>query len=432
MTTFNNPEPKVSALPTTTTLPTTPSPDTSEAGRAIPFDNLRSVLIVIVVFGHAIIPYASFIDWWYIPSDASHPLFDLSVAILSVIIMPPIFFIAGYFVVPTVQRKGWSVFWQIRLKRLWIPWLACVVFVSPLMTYARYYHITSSPLAYGEYLLAYLAGFQNLYIGVLENFDDIDVHHIWWHHLWFIPTLLTLTAFSMVYFKLQPTTFKRIAQRSASTLSLRPVILITISSLTIYLIVSLWAPDYWFHNVVFINLFKAQPTRFVLYVALFFAGIHWYQHQRFFDTSLLKLRFWHHGCFIASLLAYLAVMQNIGTEKHPSLTLHIAQAVTVVFAIWMALIWFLAIAKKYLGVSNVISRQLSAQSFNMYLCHYPLAIVIHLGLNQLIIPVLLKGIIAFITLFIVSFGISRFLITPHPRLTVILLIAIQTVFIIFL
>jgi len=401
------------------------------ADREIPFDNLRSVLIILVVFGHAIIPYASFIDWWYVPSDASHPVFDLSVAILSVIIMPPMFFIAGYFVVPTAQRKGWASFWNVRLKRLLLPWLACVILVSPLMTYTRHWYTIASPLPYGEYILAYLMGFQNFYMGVLDSFEAVEVHHIWWHHLWFIPTLLVLTALGTVYLKIRPATFERINKRSLTALSFKSVILYAVLSLVLFLIASNWLPDYWFQNVVFINLFKAQPTRFLVYIALFFAGLHWYQHQRFFDTSLLKLRFWHHGLFIASLIAYLAVTQSIGTEKQPPFSLHLAQAFTVVLAIWIALIWFLALAKKHLSVSNSIRRQLSAQSFNIYLSHYPIAILIHMGLNQMAIPVLLKGIIAFITLFIVSFSISRFLITPHPRLTISLLVGLQIGFIFF-
>jgi glucan biosynthesis protein C len=73
--------------------------------RLIFMDNLRYALVLCVVLQHSGNAYSS-LSWWPVSEPESSLIADWLTAILDTFTMPFLFYIAGYFALPTLQKKG--------------------------------------------------------------------------------------------------------------------------------------------------------------------------------------------------------------------------------------------------------------------------------------------------------------------------------------
>ncbi len=112
------------------------------AGRMLYIDNIRAVLISLVVVGHLAITYSgeSGIGDWYFRqsghvSDATAILMTMLLGIGTAFAMGLFFLIAGYFTPRPYDRKGTGRFLADRLVRLGIPLAFYALIINPLVTY---------------------------------------------------------------------------------------------------------------------------------------------------------------------------------------------------------------------------------------------------------------------------------------------------------
>ena len=90
--------------------------------RIVFFDNIRYLIVLLVVIFHAGCAYSHFSTWWTV-NDANSLFFDYLLGVLDVFMMPILFFIAGYFALPSLTQTGTWLFIKRKLRRLGIPWL---------------------------------------------------------------------------------------------------------------------------------------------------------------------------------------------------------------------------------------------------------------------------------------------------------------------
>ena len=69
------------------------------------FDNIRYLMVLLVVVFHSACGYSNNTQWWAV-DDANSTFFDYLLSVLGVFLMPTLFFIAGYFALPSLQQKG--------------------------------------------------------------------------------------------------------------------------------------------------------------------------------------------------------------------------------------------------------------------------------------------------------------------------------------
>lgn len=95
---------------------------TTAGARLVFLDNLRTLMVLLVVVLHVACAYSSYSTWWYVDDTNAAP-FDFLLLIIDNFSMPVLFFLAGYFALPSLVRKrsGWS-FAVGKLKRLGFPW----------------------------------------------------------------------------------------------------------------------------------------------------------------------------------------------------------------------------------------------------------------------------------------------------------------------
>ena len=99
-------------------------------------DNLRWLMIIFVVIMHVNVTYSMIGGWYYI-EETSLDLFEtlyfgMYGSFTQAYFMGLLFFIAGYFVPPSFDRKGFGKFTKERFIRLGIPSLIYMLILHPI------------------------------------------------------------------------------------------------------------------------------------------------------------------------------------------------------------------------------------------------------------------------------------------------------------
>lgn len=111
------------------------------SGRAAWADHMRALWVIMMVVDHGWQGYApTFGRFWFFHDEAASLAWcDAVHVLLNAWLMPPLFFLAGLWVVPHVQRDGLGLFLKKRFFWLGVPYVAGVVFLVPLMTFPRWH-----------------------------------------------------------------------------------------------------------------------------------------------------------------------------------------------------------------------------------------------------------------------------------------------------
>ncbi|KYK37852.1 MAG: hypothetical protein AYK18_01370 [Theionarchaea archaeon DG-70] len=144
-------------------------------------DNLRVLLIVLVIAFHAGAPYAG-VPWYTIPSETT----ELSEFVLGWLLtvwvaffLGLFFMISGYFTPGSYDRKGSATFLKDRFLRVGVPFGFFVLVVMPSFSYFLHWLDSPGTLSYWQFL----------------------VSEYYWetHHLWFLVNLLFFAGLYVVW-----------------------------------------------------------------------------------------------------------------------------------------------------------------------------------------------------------------------------------------
>ena len=143
-------------------------------------DNLRTITILLVVLYHigGVYESAGLWGWFWIVDDPDTMTWvGIMGIIFDVLVMPAMFFVAGFLVPFSLKNKTWQSFLKGKFKRLMIPWLVAVVTLIPaykvIFLYSRglpqepwytYFHITNPNSQNWLWFLPVLFAFNLLYV----------------------------------------------------------------------------------------------------------------------------------------------------------------------------------------------------------------------------------------------------------------------------
>lgn len=139
-----------------------PKNSANTANRLIFLDNLKTMIIFLVVLYHAGWVYEQsgiLSSVWIVDDPSKNGLAGIVNLITDIFMMPVMFFISGYFSVLSINtRNGWD-YLKLRFKRLMVPWILAVLILIPLykviFLYSRnlpqqdlisYFHFTGGSL----------------------------------------------------------------------------------------------------------------------------------------------------------------------------------------------------------------------------------------------------------------------------------------------
>ena len=224
-----------------------------ELGNRIHYlDNLRTFGVLSVVFHHCAVPYAPGIGaagWHIVPDAVKHPLFSWVIEYTDLYQMPLLFFVAGYFAVLGLEKRGGKAFLLGKAERLLLPWLICLFTLVPVLQIISYYSRISTGVS-GPGMEMPGIGFY------LYGLEERGVE-VW--HLWFLPLLF--------YFCVLFLPLRRLpAKLSRLSFGLVCILMCILAALFHFGVEAFYhRPSQWFEH----PLLKVQTERLALYFGMF-------------------------------------------------------------------------------------------------------------------------------------------------------------------
>lgn len=403
----------------------------SDANRILFLDNLRYLMVLMVVILHSAISYSNIVPWWSVIEPHEDPaFFNILLVLFDVFLMPVLYFIAGYFAISSFQKRGTRLFLKAKFKRLGLPLLIGLPLVGPSFSYM--YHYTrngfSNDIGFGQYWVTYMKSAGDFQIGIIDSIDQIN--HA---HLWFISLLL----FFFMLFALFPG-----KKWPGSSAPLNPQLttsdkslLITLtavgllSTLSALIAGAIFAspsnPDPW---VTIGNILQFQPDKVVSYMLYFGMGIYAFQKSWF-----IKAKIPGHPA-VWTLLCVLMSLGLLGLLKSVMANFSIG-----IFIVYLCVRSFLCVsflvaltswAVRYWNRPSQFNALLALNSYYIYITHFLIVILLQLLLTGWSDgSVFIKFGIVSLGSILFSYGISQYAIRPYPRWSV---VGIGSVFIMML
>ncbi len=402
------------------------TPELSTSGRRHYFDGVRYLMIMNVVLFHASMAYSNYAKWWPVTESQESLALNVLLSILDVYMMPVLFFVAGVFAVPSMRRHGAGTFMIGKLGRLGIPLMLITVFSNPIVSYVRHVRMHESPIGLFEFWLGQLRSAGDIGITFLagRSTEAKYIDHISQWHLWFISLLIVFFA---LYSITHIPALKRLRKSVVIDVpgSRRILLTMMVFGLVTALLVSVFGmctvPRTWVRIGPFLVF---QLTRAPIYFGLFVLGAYAYS-RKWFEGRTLPGVFWIWGLaaflLFAANLGFIAAMKN-----HPDMPRWLGAVVNGVLRSFTGLAFtgfFITLCHRFLDRPSAVRRSLGDATYDIYLIHLPIVIGLQYLLQSLSISIHLKILVVFVIAFAACWGLSRWLIKPHPRIAVGVLIA---------
>ncbi len=340
--------------------------------RLLFIDNLRILLIILVILVHLAITYGAPVGSWYYhegkPGMIESIFYIFFLAVNQSFFMGFFFMISGYFTPGSCDKKGYLPFFKDRLVRLGIPLLFYIIFIDPLINYALALSEGSAG-SFPDFLGSYIRNYSGLGSGPL----------------WFVESLLIFSGFYVLYRLLVKSTARNSKIPGNRTIGIFAIILGIVT-----FIVRIWLPLGW--NFELLNL---QIPLFPQYIAMFIIGLIAFRGNWFMQISEEsgKLWSWIAIALLIILPVLLLLYMNAGDPAILAGGFH-WQSFT--YALW----------EQFIGVAIIIAltvffrencnnqgrflKAMSKSAYTVYIFHAPIIVFLALGLRGIILDPLIK------------------------------------------
>ncbi len=343
-------------------------------------DNIRSLVIFLVVAMHSNVTYSGMGRWYYVEGSpdrldpVSRALFGLYGSYVQAWSMGILFFVAGHFAARALARRGAWGFVRERLFRLGAPLLLYVFVMEPLLVYlfedgGRYLRTTSLPRLWWGYLSG-----------------GSFVHGT--GPLWFVEALLIFCVLYALLRAVRPQPAPASPVESAAPGAGTILALIAFTGALAFAVRLAWPI-----GTAIANL---QLSFFASYLVLFAMGVHSGEAGWLARIPERSGKRWFAAALGLGVPAWAILMVAGGALSGPIPVdggLHWQAAAYAVWEAFVAIsmsIGLVAFARARLGAENRLTRLLASTSFGVYFFHPPLVIGIALLLAPLAWPMLAK------------------------------------------
>jgi glucan biosynthesis protein C len=356
-------------------------------------DNFRAFTVVLVIILHTSMCYMSYAPtWWYVIDPENSFLFTRLVMLIDVSIMQILFFIAGYFIIPSIQKRTTLAFLKDKLKRIGIPWIIGFVIIAPLLTYI----IFLSRKIEIDFFYFYF----NMFWG---DWYQQSVY-------WFLGILLILyISFALVY-----RFVKRLTSTEHKKKTPKWLIFITFllfNSLGFFLMNLLFPIDSW-ENIGFIIVY--QPERVPLYIGYFIFGIYAYKnHWGKRNSKDVDLLIWG-SLFMISAFSYIYIRFTFSAEIYNVILFKALNALLFNIFCLSSLLFGYHLFNTFINNKKFLWRTLAKNSYGIYYLHplvvYPLAYFF----LDIAISIYFKTVLIIVITIVFSWATSQFILKKIP------------------
>jgi glucan biosynthesis protein C len=388
------------------------------ATRRIAFlDHVRYLMVLFVVVYHSVAAYCTVAPHWGI-HDTQFLAADTIRELLDVFMMPVLFFVAGYFALPSLEKRGIREFLRDKATRLLIPWAVLVLVVTPLVFYDQPDQLVRP---FRSYWLWYVGRFQGQLGFLLPTQPNQNI-------FWFLSLLFIF----FVLFALVRVATRRwwgqadLAPRATRHSPFSALALFGLLTFAAYFVGLLLFPDTSWFTLGLVLQF--EPTRLALLAGYFALGVYAQSHEWFAQEDRLGSPILWGALSAALAVVYLVVGQRVFAD--PAGTPHLAVGYLLAFAfvrsflLLSLLIAFISFGVRYWNRSRGLDRQLASASYNMYLTHIWFVVLPQAALLGWMGSPVLKSAVVLLAASTVSFALSRWVIGRWPRVVVAVLLAL--------
>ena len=377
----------------------------ARSGASLALDNLRAIVVLLVLSFHSVLAYLKFLPPRPYPFDAppygwaAIPIvdpqrwlgFDIFCAWQDVFLMTLFFFLSGLFVWPSLSRKGPARFMRERMLRLGVPFAVIVVFLMPAAAYSSYLQSAadSDPAAFWEHL------------SKLPFWPSGP--------MWFLWLLLAGDLAAAGLYRLMPRWGEPLVRSLSANPPVRQLFGLFFASALAYLPLALiFTPMRW----SMLGPFSLQLSRPLHYAVYFFAGIGFgaggLERGLLAATGPLARRwpFWLAAATGALGLWMGLTALTMRAAGGASLALQSADDLSFVLACFANCFCVLSLALRFAGWRTRLLDSLKANAYGMYLVHYPFVVWLQYALLWAALPAIAKAGCVFTAVVLSSWGTS--------------------------
>ena len=366
-----------------------------ERARLFFIDNLRILLITLVIVVHLSVTYGGVGGWYYKEGQAdiiTSTVLTVHNAINQSFFMGFLFIISGYFTAVSYDRKGPRRFLRDRLLRLGIPMLFYDFIINPLIEYV---------------LVTKVHGFDgSVWKLIAQYFGEF---HIGTGPLWFVEALL----FFAVFYVLWRGFTKKGSPAVHSDGKIPGYITISIFALAlgaVTFVVRIWLPIGW----VFEPL-NFQFPFFPQYICLFIVGILAYRRNWLMRISNAMGKFWLCVAVIFMVVLFPVLFVLGGASDDISPFMGGVHWQCFAYAVWeqyigvAIIISLLFLFRKWLNRQGEVAKAMSASSYTAYIVHAPVLVFLTLAIRNITLYPLLKFALVVPVAVLLCFALGNFI-----------------------
>jgi len=342
-------------------------------------DNLRTFMIFLVIVIHAGLVYESSgisAFFWIVDDPATNDLSGILNLIIDIFVMSTIFFISGFFAPLSLKDRKGLAFLESKFQRLIVPWLIAVLTLIPLYKVIFLYS-RSLPQENWTTYFHWSNGIWN------QNW------------LWFLPVLFLFNALYLFFSR---------ARIKVPQLSLKAAIwAVGLISLCYSVCMDVFGLTGWTKTI----LMDFQNERILIYFLVFLLGSRCYQLKTFDSDWKCKRLYILLACTAwIPVMLYLALViySLINPGSHILSQVGDLFLIRLSFLISLMYLMYLTIStfRKYLNKPGRIGRELSANSYNVYIIHVVVMGGIALAMLNTGIPSVLKHLLLVVSTYVAS------------------------------
>jgi len=410
----------------------------TQARRLVFLDNLRTLMILLVLVFHSGASYGTLVGFWPYHDPNPREWVDMIMILLDTFMMGVLFFVAGYFCLPSLRKRAGGRFLADKFRRLGLPWLAVTVLVLPVLDYVHYCARSVArglePRGYAAHWWRSMRTIARLDTGPMRMSGYLDMtEHFYQRYMWFLSLLLLFFVLAWAGYRATQKWGRAAGRQEPRAAPSSRSIAIALAAVGI-LTVLLFAPVYltFSQNPIRIaggwfslgNLIQFQPAKLVFYAGYFCLGLYasskgWFAGERGIGRPWV----WGALC-VTSMCASMLVARSITHAAEAPLGLHLAFA--VLYPLWTLsfLGLLVAFAHRRWNRATPLGRELAAHSYNLYLVHYVFVMTLPPFLGRWTAGSIGAkfGFVALGTIGL-SYAFSRYVLKPYPRLVVLGLVA---------
>jgi glucans biosynthesis protein C len=368
----------------------------SNQKRFLYIDNLRIILMVLVVLSHAAITYGPIGFWYYYERTefASTYFLAFFVCLMQTFLMGLFFMISAFFTPSSLERKGPKNFLIDRFKRLGIPLIFYILIISPLIQYFDYLIIKGERT---NYFIFY-------YEKVLKN-GIIDVGPLWFLQVLFI--------FSILYAILNEIILRILNDKRKSALKFP-------SDKNIFIAIIILAFTTFFVRLKFPIDSITVRLNFGLapqYVFLFVMGILAFNNSWFEAITIKKAKFWFSITIITIFFWPLFIFLNKSSGFGVEIFMGGLNWQSFIYALWEAVLsisislCLIFLFRDKLNFQTKLLNAIAKSAYSVFIIHSLVIVLLSYSLKDLAFHPLIKFlIVAFagtVLCFLIGFFVVR-------------------------